>query len=179
MKMPSVQNYQPKETIVEEHGTGQINKTLSRQTTFIMEKNLPPHTLTAENFAEMDGLLAQYEAILVKERQEILQSQQKIQSHSPLSTSVSSTSSIISATTIASSHPSLSGYLRTDTRFWEFCIEDETTTQIRYGNILQDGTQKERAIQTQRHSSPLRAQEFVQRLIDEKLKAGYVGLMDW
>ncbi|CAG8598340.1 90_t:CDS:1 [Ambispora leptoticha] len=71
--------------------------------------------------------------------------------------------------------PIIGGHMETETRFWEFIIEDETTTYIRYGNILSDGTLKERATQIQRHPSSKQAKAFVKMLIDEKVKVGYVG----
>ncbi|CAG8528714.1 13256_t:CDS:1 [Ambispora gerdemannii] len=71
--------------------------------------------------------------------------------------------------------PIIGGHMKTETRFWEFIIENETTTYIRYGNILSNGVLKERATQIQRHPSSKQAKAFVKMLIDEKVKAGYVG----
>ncbi|KAG9289927.1 hypothetical protein G9A89_010233 [Geosiphon pyriformis] len=72
-----------------------------------------------------------------------------------------------------------SGLFQTKDKFWHFQIKGKTTTYIRYGKILEDGSFKERAEQVQLHQYPNDARQFVERLIDEKLKAGYVEKALW
>ncbi|KAG9307555.1 hypothetical protein G9A89_023120 [Geosiphon pyriformis] len=115
-----------------------------------------------KTFPVMEGLLVQYEAILTYERkqqkkQKLLQQreQQQIQPQIP------------------------SGFLENDKRFWEFRIENDITTFVRYGYIEPDGSLKERAMQKQEHATPVNARRFVERIIDEKLNSGYVGWTHW
>ncbi|CAG8632976.1 23430_t:CDS:2 [Cetraspora pellucida] len=71
--------------------------------------------------------------------------------------------------------PLPSGHLETGTRFWQFKVEEGLITYVRYGNIRPDGNLMERAIHIQQHSSYLDAKKFVENIVDEKIKAGYVG----
>ncbi|CAG8461800.1 12613_t:CDS:1 [Ambispora gerdemannii] len=107
-----------------------------------------------DRFTSMEGLLAQYETILAFERKQLYKKQEA-----------------------AKNVPS--GFLKKDKRFWEFRIENETTTFVRYGYIQEDGELKERAVQKQQHSNPSMARRFVERFIDEKLNSGYVGWTRW
>ncbi|CAI2166437.1 11733_t:CDS:1 [Funneliformis geosporum] len=75
--------------------------------------------------------------------------------------------------------PIPSGHLETSTRFWQFKVEEGLTTYVRYGNIRADGTLKERATHIQKHYCFGDAKQFVENLIDEKIKAGYVGWARW
>ncbi|CAG8484656.1 4642_t:CDS:1 [Funneliformis caledonium] len=75
--------------------------------------------------------------------------------------------------------PIPSGHLETSTRFWQFKVEEGLTTYVRYGNIRADGTLKERATHIQQHYCFGDAKQFVENLIDEKIKAGYVGWARW
>ncbi|CAG8465065.1 10449_t:CDS:2 [Racocetra fulgida] len=75
--------------------------------------------------------------------------------------------------------PLPSGHLETATRFWQFKVEEGLITHVRYGNIRPDGSLMERAIHVQHHSSYLDAKKFVENLVDEKIKAGYVGWSRW
>ncbi|KAG9289956.1 hypothetical protein G9A89_010262 [Geosiphon pyriformis] len=122
-----------------------------------------------DNFIRMNSLLTQYEAILAYKRKKMLQkeaqSQSQSQSKQYISHSASSSLSLLS-----------SGLFKTEKKFWQFKIQNETTTLIRYGNILPDGTLKERAEQTQLHPSNKNATEFVEKLVQEKIKAGYVKI---
>jgi predicted DNA-binding WGR domain protein len=72
-----------------------------------------------------------------------------------------------------------SGHLETSTRFWQFKVEEGLITYVRYGNIRADGSLKERATHIQQHSCYSDARKFVENLIDEKIKAGYVGWTRW
>jgi len=72
-----------------------------------------------------------------------------------------------------------SGHLETSTRFWQFKVEEGLITYVRYGNIRADGTLKERATHIQQHSCYGDARNFVENLVDEKIKAGYVGWTRW
>ncbi|KAG9289929.1 hypothetical protein G9A89_010235 [Geosiphon pyriformis] len=73
-----------------------------------------------------------------------------------------------------SKQTSLSGLLKTHSRFWRFRIQEGTVTFVSYGSILKDGSLKERAEQVQRHQCAADARSFIQRLTDIKLKAGYI-----
>jgi predicted DNA-binding WGR domain protein len=75
--------------------------------------------------------------------------------------------------------PIPSGHLETSTRFWQFRVEEGLITYVRYGNIRADGTLKERATHIQQHSCYSDARQFVENLVDEKIKAGYVGWTRW
>ncbi|CAG8455864.1 9635_t:CDS:2 [Ambispora leptoticha] len=107
-----------------------------------------------DKFTSMEGLLAQYEALLAFERKQLYKKKEA-----------------------AKNVPS--GFLKKDKRFWEFRIENETITFVRYGYIQEDGTLKERAVQKQQHSNPSMARRFVERFIDEKMNSGYVGWTRW
>jgi predicted DNA-binding WGR domain protein len=75
--------------------------------------------------------------------------------------------------------PIPSGHLETSTRFWQFRVEEGLITYVRYGNIRADGSLKERATHIQQHSCYGDARQFVENLVDEKIKAGYVGWARW
>jgi len=75
--------------------------------------------------------------------------------------------------------PIPSGHLETSTRFWQFRVEEGLITYVRYGNIRADGSLKERATHIQQHSCYSDARQFVENLVDEKIKAGYVGWTRW
>ncbi|CAG8457591.1 11956_t:CDS:1 [Diversispora eburnea] len=77
------------------------------------------------------------------------------------------------------SSPIPSGHLETSTRFWQFRVEEGRTTYVRYGNIRADGSFKERATHIQQHLNYVDAKKFVENLVDEKIKAGYVGWARW
>ncbi|KAG9290452.1 hypothetical protein G9A89_007183 [Geosiphon pyriformis] len=126
----------------------------NKQKTFYIDNDFILNT-----YQTMDGLLDQYEAILFYEKQQLLKKQQKEKIFEFSSKSAKM----------------LSGYMETDTRFWEFKIENETTTYIRFGKIEPDGKLKERATQKQHHDSSEKARNFVQKLINSKIDAGYVG----
>ncbi|CAG8555502.1 2364_t:CDS:2 [Ambispora gerdemannii] len=71
------------------------------------------------------------------------------------------------------------GYLETNTRFWEFKIESGITTYVRFGKKEPDGKLKERATQIQHHQSSEDARQFIEKMIDDKINAGYVGWAEW
>jgi len=75
--------------------------------------------------------------------------------------------------------PIPSGHLETSTRFWQFRVEEGLITYVRYGNIRADGSLKGRATHIQQHSCYGDARQFVENLVDEKIKAGYVGWARW
>jgi hypothetical protein len=75
--------------------------------------------------------------------------------------------------------PIPSGHLETSTRFWQFRVEEGLITYIRYGSIRADGSLKGRATHIQQHSCYGDARQFVEHLVDEKIKAGYVGWARW
>ncbi|CAG8752988.1 10051_t:CDS:1, partial [Gigaspora rosea] len=75
--------------------------------------------------------------------------------------------------------PLPSGHLETANKFWQFKVEEGLITYVRYGSIRADGSLKERAIHVQHHSSYLDAKKFVENIVDEKIKAGYVGWSRW
>ncbi|CAG8520536.1 13109_t:CDS:1 [Acaulospora colombiana] len=75
--------------------------------------------------------------------------------------------------------PIPSGHLETATKFWQFMVEEGRTTYVRYGTIRADGSLKERATHIQQHLNYADAKEFVENLVDEKIKAGYVGWAHW
>nr|CAG8441333.1 1267_t:CDS:1 [Entrophospora candida]CAG8446449.1 11596_t:CDS:1 [Entrophospora candida] len=79
-----------------------------------------------------------------------------------------------------SSPPSIpSGHLENSTKFWQFKVEEEMITYVRYGSIDYDGSLKERALHVQQHSCYLDAKKFIENLINEKTKAGYIGWINW
>ncbi|CAG8524040.1 10337_t:CDS:1 [Paraglomus occultum] len=90
----------------------------------------------------------------------------------PLSSSLPAYSS--SPLSVSIQHPSsTSGYLQTNSRFWEFYI-DGLVTYVRYGNV--NGLKyKERATQIQVHATVEDANAFIKKLIAEKLKNGFEG----
>uniref|UniRef100_A0A1D1XTA8 Bifunctional protein FolD n=1 Tax=Anthurium amnicola TaxID=1678845 RepID=A0A1D1XTA8_9ARAE len=75
--------------------------------------------------------------------------------------------------------PIPSGHLETSTRFWQFRVEEGLITYVRFGSIRADGSLKGRATHIQQHPCYGDARQFVENLIDEKIKAGYVGWARW
>ncbi|CAG8465041.1 9481_t:CDS:1 [Acaulospora morrowiae] len=75
--------------------------------------------------------------------------------------------------------PIPSGHFETSRRFWQFKVEEGQTTYVRYGTIRADGGLEERATHIQQHPNYADAKKFVENLVDEKIKAGYVGWARW
>ena len=76
-------------------------------------------------------------------------------------------------------HHSPRGHLRSQERFWQFIIDDDTTTYVSYGIIIDGGKLKERATQIKRHLCIQSAQEYINNMIEEKMANGYVGWAAW